>query len=80
MEEEKNDKKEECGKGRCGGRCCCAKALVAVILLLLGGVVGFLIGHCGGRGMCGMDGKQMMGRMCPMPTGQDMPGEMQKGK
>lgn len=42
------DEKKEEGKGSCGMSCgCCGcKAIKALVLLLLGGVIGFLIGHC----------------------------------
>ena len=40
-----------------GCRCCCAKAIGALILLLLGGLIGYLAGHCGS-----------VKRMCPVMT------------
>ena len=46
-----------CGGGRCG--CCCCKAIKAVVLLLIGGILGFLIGHCHRGGYCPMSSAPM---------------------
>jgi hypothetical protein len=46
-----NAKKEDksCCSGGHGGGCCGTKALLVLILVLLGGIIGYLMGSCGGH-------------------------------
>ena len=43
------NKDQECCATDKKGKCCGGKAVCVAVLLLIGGLVGFCLGHCGGK-------------------------------
>lgn len=71
MEKSEDQNKEEGRKSCCGRHCCCiGKVFAAFVLMLIGGIVGFLMGHCSYRRGMGAYG-MMQG--CPMSDASAAP-------
>jgi hypothetical protein len=77
---EQGDKKDCCSSKGCGclgGKCCYVAAVAGVIvLLLIGGVLGFLLGRCGGKACgpkgCGPKAGMAAHKMCCDKPGMGM--------
>ena len=80
MESNKEEGKEYGKHGCCGHNCCCRRMMGLVLVFLIGGIIGFLLGHCSGgrygKGWC--YGPGAMSQNCPMTMASPAPTEEKK--